>query len=236
MLKLIGPTVTKILLLVFGVAVFALMIMLTFGSLGRIFPGDSVKQGSGLILFDIGALVWLIVFVGASRGKMQRGVAILMFVFCAVGAIAMAGADALMSGQDFVEVPQWVGQGIVYLFIVATALNLIALYLHHLNQPETTYKIREEAAQDKLVDMAFDLTEQKLNEEASKLAGVMATKRFSNTLLSLQLEQVVEGKYREIEPGKPSDPTQINLGPSTVDPTQPVVSVNTSSPRKSSRP
>lgn len=204
MLKSVGPTIGKILLVLFGAAVFGLMIILTFGSLGRIFPNDLVKQATGLILFDIGAFTWLVIFAYASRGAMQRAIALLLFLFCVAGAVVMAGADAMMSGQAFVEIPQWLGQAVVYLFIVATAVNLLAIYMHHLNSPDLSTQIRMQSQEDNLIKLALDQADSELESQRHELAKRLAERYTQSALVSLNLSRpgdvVIDSVARDVKP------------------------------------
>lgn len=217
MLKSFGPTLGRIILSVFAVAVFALMIVLTFGALGKIFPNDVIKQIAGLLLFDIGAVAWLVIFVSASRGAMQRSIAILTFIYDLLGTIGMASSEAIMGGQHMVAVPIWLTQGVVYLFIASTAINLISVYCHHITAPHITENVRLQAQQDKLRSAAIDTAEQKLDDMSEQLANRLADRHLHDALLGLNL----------LGPGDTNQPpTIINLPSQThtyavdLDPTQ----------------
>lgn len=225
MMKAVGPTLGKIMLVIFGMAVFGLMIILTFSALGRIFPNDLIKQATGLILFDIGALVWLVVFAYASRGAMQRSIALLLFFFCVAGAVTMAGSDAIMSGQQFVEIPEWLGQIIVYVYIVAVAMNLIALYLHHLNSPDLATTIRMQGQEDHLIALALDEADRQLEEERHELSSALSVRYKQKALVSLNLinpADIIEAKFRNGTADKKSAVKVSAEKPLiTPDPTQP---------------
>ena len=73
MLKAVGPTIGKILLVLFGCSVFGLMIVLTFGSLGRIFPNDLLKQAQEKIWAQWPAVwAWTPNNVLAKRKRVQN--------------------------------------------------------------------------------------------------------------------------------------------------------------------
>lgn len=227
MLKAVGPTIGKILLVLFGCSVFGLMIVLTFGSLGRIFPNDLLKQATGLILFDVGAFAWLVIFAYASRGAMQRSIALLLFIFCVAGAVMMAGADAMMSGQNFVEIPQWLGEAVVYVFIAATAVNLGAVYAHHLNSPDLTTQIRMQAQEDRLIQLALDKADAELEKSSHELAERISERYTHSALVSLNLDRrppmVIDAiaKNVPIITPPPADIPADNVSGTTINPTKP---------------
>ena len=215
MMKVLGPIVSKILLGLFMAAVFALTVILTFGSLSRIFPGDLLKAGSGLVLLDIAALVWFLVLVYASHGAMQRGIAFLMFLLSVAGVGLFAGFDSMMSGQDMVEVPAWAGEAVIYTFVLLTFANLFVLYLHHLNDPNIANEMRVQAGKDKLISRGMDKFEERLDQEAEALADTISDRMHTMALLDMNLGggTVVEGHF--------SEPTQLVVPPEPANPTPP---------------
>lgn len=215
-MKVLGPAVSKILLGLFMVAIFALTVTLTFGSLTRLFPDNNLKAASGLLLFDIAGLVWFLVLIFLSRGGTQRAIAFLMFLLSVLGTGLFSGLDSMMSGQQLVEIPVWAGESIVYTFFGVTFANLFMLYIHHMASPERSIEMRTQAQKDKLIDRAMDKFEERLDQEAEELANVISDRMHSMALADMRLGQptVIDSSFSEPER------TQI-ITPDPANPTNP---------------
>ena len=190
MFKYIAPTVAKFLGFVFALGVFALVLLMSFGSLGRIFPGDILKQVGGLIVADIGAILWLIVLVKASRGTAQRAIALILFLLDAVLAAALAGADAMMSGQEFASVPAEMGATVLYLFVGTLIANLFAWYFHHLVEPDLTHAVHQELQADRVIERALAEADKLMDAKIAELANVRASQLFAQTLVALDMQNI----------------------------------------------
>lgn len=191
MFKVIGPGLAKIIFAIFMIGVFVLMLLLTGGSLEKIFPGDIVRQTAGYLLFDVGALVWLIIMVKGSRGIMQRAIAFVCFLLDVLGTLGMAGAAAFMSGQELVAVDPMFNQAIIWIFIAASAWNLVGLYAHHIFDLETESTVRSENHVDKLKSQAMDKADQKIEANADALAEKLAQAYYNQA--DTEIQQLVSG-------------------------------------------
>jgi len=212
MLKYIGGTAAKYLGLVFSALVFALVLLMSFGTLGRIFPNDIIKQMGALVVADVGALLWLVILVKASRGTAQRAIALLLFLLDAILAAAMAGADAMMSGQEFATVPAEMGATVLYLFVGTLVANLFAFYFHHLTEPELTHAVHQELQADRVIEQAMNKADELLDQRITELAAFQAEKIFNRTLLILEAQSkdgtVIDVAPVDLPPSDTANPTK----------------------------
>ena len=169
-MKKVMGSASGILFAVFGIAILGLLMSLTFGALGKLFPGNFTNQLWGLVLFDIAAIVWALVFVYKSQSTGQYALAGIGFVASFIGTLGMVAVEVMLSGQSFVEVEDWVGQWLVYGFVIMTAIHSALLYAHHANAPEIHEKINVGIARGEITTEAIKQATQSLEVHKAALA------------------------------------------------------------------
>lgn len=172
-MKKVLQRVAGILFAAFGIAILGLLMSLTFGALGKLFPDNFINQIWGLVLFDIAAMIWALAFVFKSESTMQYAVAGIGFVAAFVGTLGMVAVEVLLSGQEYVEVQPWVGQWMVYGFILVTAIHAALLYFHHYAAPDIHEKINVGIARGEIVTEAINQATKRLDAEKSALASII---------------------------------------------------------------
>lgn len=169
MIKVLGMA-AGILFAAFGIAILGLLMSLTFGALGKLFPDNFTNQIWGLVLFDIAAMIWALAFVYKCESTLQYAVAAIGFVAAFVGTLGMVAVEVLLSGQEYVEVQSWVGQWMVYGFIIVTAIHAALLYAHHATAPNIHQKINVGVARGEIVTTAITQAVNSLEVEKESLA------------------------------------------------------------------
>ena len=169
MKKVLGSA-AGILFAVFSIAILGLLMTMTFGALGKLFPGNFVNQIWGLVLFDIAAMIWALVFVYKSESTKQYALAAIGFIAAFLGTLGMVAVEVLLGGQDFVTVEDWVGQFLVYGFVIMTALHSALLYAHHATAPDIREKIDVGIARGEIVTEAISQATKSLEEHKAALA------------------------------------------------------------------
>ena len=169
MKKVLGSA-AGILFAVFSIAILGLLMTMTFGALGKLFPGNFVNQIWGLVLFDIAAMIWALVFVYKSESTIQYALAAIGFIAAFLGTLGMVAVEVLLGGQDFVTVEDWVGQFLVYGFVIMTALHSALLYAHHATAPDIREKIDVGIARGEIVTEAISQATKSLEEHKAALA------------------------------------------------------------------
>lgn len=169
MIKVLGKA-AGILFAAFGIAILGLLMSLTFGALGKLFPDNFMNQIWGLVLFDIAAMIWALAFVYKSESTGQYAIAAIGFVAAFVGTLGMVAVEVLLSGQEYVEVQSWVGQWMVYGFIIVTAIHAALLYAHHATAPDIHQRINIGVARGEIVTTAITQATNRLEVEKESLA------------------------------------------------------------------
>ncbi|MBI1792966.1 MAG: hypothetical protein HYR70_02080 [Chloroflexi bacterium] len=169
-MKKVIASAAGILFAVFSVAILGLLMSLTFGALGMLFPGSFTNQIWGLVLFDIAAMVWALVFVFKSESTSQYAIAAIGFIAAFLGTLGMVAVDVMLGGQTYVKVEDWVGQWLVYGFVIMTAIHSALLYAHHATAPNISEKINVGIARGEIVSEAVKQATQSLEVQKAELA------------------------------------------------------------------
>lgn len=176
----------KIVLAVFTVAVIGLMALLSYETLGRVYPDDPVKQVYGLVLFSFGTIAWFVIFLFASRSG-QRPLALLLFVISLVGEIVYAAADTFMGGQNWVAVDTRLGEYVLWTFIAMTFAHGVGLYVHFIIEPGHLEAIEVETMQDEAQAAALAKAKAMTKQHIDTMADIMAKRTMVNVLTGLDL-------------------------------------------------
>ncbi|MEW6085537.1 MAG: hypothetical protein AB1607_13170 [Chloroflexota bacterium] len=154
----------------FGIAILGLLMSLTFQALGRLFPDNFTNQIWGMIVADIAAMIWAVAFVYKCESTGQYAVAAIGFLVAFLFTLSMVAVEVLLSGQEYVEVQSWVGQWLVYGFIIVTALHSALLYAHHATAPKIHERINVGVARGEIVSAAITQATNRLEVEKESLA------------------------------------------------------------------
>ena len=169
-MKKVIATAAGILFAVFGIAILGLLMSLTFGALGKLFPDNFMNQIWGLVLFDIAAMIWALAFVFKCQSTTQYAVAAIGSIAAFVGTLGMVAVEVLLGGQTYVQVSDWVGQWLVYGYVLMTALHSALLYAHHAAAPDIHEKINVGIARGEIVTEAIKQATQSLEVQKAALA------------------------------------------------------------------
>lgn len=178
----------KLLGYVMGIVLFGLMASYTMSFVDKLFPDDWVKTWGSLIIFDGGALIWLILYLVASEGSSQRGVAIFMFMFDIVGAGAIVAAEVFTAGSAFMndmEMINWIRSTALYVLIGWTVVNLAMMYLHHIVDPGQLEAMKKRSFQDKVTAKALQMSGEMVDTMAADIAKQLAASIYDRTLADL---------------------------------------------------
>lgn len=194
-MKTVMRYVAQIVFALFGAAVFALMLSFSFSALQRVYPESLLNQGMGLVLFDVGAVAWLIVFVWKAKGGLQRAGALVLFALDFLGTLALVTIEVLLGGQQYVAVAPWVGQSLVYIFIAATVMNLVGVYLHHLTEPAVLAEIENQSMADEVEDEARRQAGEANRRDLPALGGQLAARLRADVRERLHLPALAESLF-----------------------------------------
>lgn len=155
----------------FSIAVLALLMSLTYGALQRIFPDSFSNQMWGLVMFDIAAMCWALMFVFQSKSVGQYAAAGIGFVVAFVGTLGMVAAEVMLSGEQLAGTDTaQIGKWMVYGFIVVTAIHALLIYVHHGTAPEIHEQINVGVARGEIVTEAISQATKTLEAQKAELA------------------------------------------------------------------
>jgi hypothetical protein len=170
MKKVLG-TMSKFVGGIFSLAVLALLMSLTYGALQRIFPGNFTNQMWGLVMFDIAAMCWALMFVFQSKSTAQYASAGTGFLVGFIGTLGMVAAEVILSGQDLAKIDTGaIGKWMIYGFIVVTALHAALVYIHHGTAPEIAEQINVGVARGEVVSQAIKDATHTIEAEKQELS------------------------------------------------------------------
>lgn len=158
----------------FALAVFGLMISLTYQALQRIFPTRFDNQIWGLVLFDIAAVVWAVAYIFHSKSTAQYAASGIGFLTGLLGTLGMIAAEVTLGSNLVTADPQQIGQWLLWGFIGTTALHLILIYMHHFTAPELAEQINVGIARGEITTEAIRQATQGLEQEKAQLAESIA--------------------------------------------------------------
>lgn len=186
MSKLFG-VIAQIAFYVFVVIVGAWTISLTLAEVRAILPGDPLTPYFALALFDGGAIAWLGAWLKVARGVFQKAIALLLLVLDLGGVVLLSAGRLLGGGQTMTDVPETLGQTVVYGVIIYTALNLIAAYAFHVMDPENIEEIETGILEDTLREEALNQAKANVEAQAQALGAILAARATGRLKYKLRL-------------------------------------------------
>jgi hypothetical protein len=186
-MKQLFKVIGKILFFIFILAVGGWTASLTLQEVRVILPNEPITPYFALALFDGGALTWLLVFLGHAKGLMQRAIAILMLVLDLAGVVVLSAGRLLMGGQDLANIPEQLGETMVYTLIVATLINLVAIYIFHISDPDAMQQIELQTLDDTLQAEALSQARANIEAEVQAMGAILAARSTARLKYALRL-------------------------------------------------
>ena len=137
-----------------------------------------------LVVFDIGMLAWLKVFLDYAQGSGQRAVALIMTLVDFVGVGLMVLAEILLGGQTLVVAPANLGEYAIWGIAFWTVMNVGAVIAFHLLHPEA----RRQMALRAEMDQVFDEALKKLGTKRAQVSGQLSDQLSDDMLMQLVAE------------------------------------------------
>ncbi len=200
MKKLVKPF-TAVLFGVFVVGVAAAVLFYSFNGLGLIFPNDLLGQIFGLMLFDLAAFVWFMVFITACLSTMQYVFAMIGFLVGLGGTLGLVGIEVGLSSGMLAE--GTMQKPLTYIFVGVMIGHLILIYAHKAAHPVTA------------ADISLGVEKAKITDQAEKEATKILTdniQHLSAPIAQELVKQVMDGLNL-----RPTSRTVLDLPALTVD-------------------
>lgn len=194
MKKVIGA-IAALIFGLFCLGMIGQVLSLTYGALQKIFVTSSTNQMWGLVNFDIAMIAWGLGFIYKSRSVGQYGAAGAGFLVALLGTIAMIYAEVSLESAGLTgnTNTQELGQWMVRIFIIASIVHLILIYIHHATSPELSAQISTGVAKGVIIDKAHKDAERQLERETAALAQDITADIVASVRRDLQLPIPAEG-------------------------------------------
>ena len=174
----------------------ATVLILWTGSLTYAFVSAALPQAHwlvplfALVVFDLGTIVWLRVFLEFAEGSGQRAIALIMCLFDFLGVGLMVLAEILLGGQDLASTPSSLGEYAIWGIAIWTVANVGALIVFHLMDPDARRKMALRAE----MDMVFDEALQKLSTKRVNISGQLSDQLSDGMLAQLMAELAADSQ------------------------------------------
>ena len=153
----------------------------------KLFPQDAITPFFILALYDLGALIWLLVFIFKAQGLAQRAIAFIAMAIDLIGVVFLSGAELFLGGQELTEIPAGLGTFVVWAVALSTLANVVAIYAYHLSDPDTASAIRMRNLQDRVTNEALNQIEADVTAQAMDLAAMIKPRLRANLMADLRL-------------------------------------------------
>jgi hypothetical protein len=180
----LSKTITKILFYSVSTVLFVWSASMTVEFLGNALPDMPLVKYAGLVIFDLGALAWLAIFIMGAEGAPQRSISLLLCIFDLLGVGLMVTAEVMLSGQQFAAAPDQLFTIALWSICIWTLVNLFGVFGYHLTDPGTRQQIAQRSAEDQITEIALkqlsDKTALIASDVANQLSGQLVDQTLSN--------------------------------------------------------
>lgn len=153
-----------------------------------------------LVIFDVGMLAWLKVFLDYAQGSGQRALALILSLFDFLGVGLMVLAEILLGGQTMVAPPENLGEYAIWGIAIWTVVNVGGVLIFHMLQPDARRKMVLQSE----MDMVFDEALKKLSTRRVTIGGELSDRLADGMLAQLVAGLALEGNRPALEPALPA--------------------------------
>ena len=153
-----------------------------------------------LVIFDVGMLAWLKVFLDYAQGSGQRALALILSLFDFLGVGLMVLAEILLGGQTMVAPPANLGEYAIWGIAIWTVVNVGGVLIFHMLQPDARRKMVLQSE----MDMVFDEALKKLSTRRAAIGGELSDRLADGMLAQLVAGLALEGNRPALEPSLPA--------------------------------
>jgi len=141
---------------------------------------------AGLVIAELGAVAWSVVYIHQAKGTSQRSTALVMTVASLAAVSVMTAAEILTGGQTIADAPALFGPIAVWAIAALTAANVIAVVVFHLVEPENRRQMALQAAKDALFDESLARLDGKRQDVSATVSDAMAGEMMAQLLTELR--------------------------------------------------
>jgi hypothetical protein len=148
-----------------------------------------------LVIFDVGMLAWLKVFLDYAEGSAQRVMSLSMCLFDFLGVGLMVLAEILLGGQTLVAAPANLGEYAIWGIAIWTVVNVGGVLIFSIAKPDARRKIVLQSE----MDLVFDEALKKLSTKRAAISGQLSDQLSEGMLAQLKAE-LSAGQYGTAAP------------------------------------
>jgi len=152
-----------------------------------------------LVIFDVGMMAWLKVFLDYAQGSGQRALALILSLFDFLGVGLMVLAEILLGGQTMVAPPENLGEYAIWGIAIWTVVNVGGVLIFHMLQPDARRKMVLQSE----MDLVFDEALKKLSTRRVAIGGELSDRLADGMLAQLVAGLAIEGNRPALEPALP---------------------------------
>lgn len=162
-----------------------------------------------LVVFDIGMIAWLYVFLKHAQGTIQRAVALAACVFDFIGVGLLVLAEILLGGQTLTATPEGLGTWAIWGIGIWTIANVAAVILFHIGDPEAQKQMSIQNEKDAIWRGALEQLAARRKEHSARLTAELGDRLYGDLLDDLFIDSNNNGRPDIFEGGsQPSIPAQ----------------------------
>lgn len=215
---MLNRTIAKFLFYGVAVVLLAWTSSLTYSFLDMALPGTFwLVPLLGLVVFDVGMIAWMFVFLSHAEGAIQRAVAIILTLFNFVGVGLMTISEILLSGQTMAAAPEMLGTVAVWSVGIWTTINVLGVIVFHLGDNNARRAMAYQTEKDAIFDAALkDLNTRRVAAQ-KELSETMSAAMMNEMRAELSADVDGDGRLDMLErPGSVGKPTGKNTQADTL--------------------
>lgn len=176
---------------------------LTYSFISNALPNSFfLVPAMGLVVFDVGMIAWLVVFLSYAQGAIQRTVAICLTVFDLIGVGLMVFAEILLDGQQLAAAPAMLGTLAIWGIGIWTFVNLAGIVAFHLGDPEARKEMAIQSEKDAIWEGALDALKNRRIDDQARLANELSAVMFKQMVSELRADKDGDGTPDVLQRGK----------------------------------
>ena len=204
---MLNRTIAKFLFYAVTIVLLAWTSSLTYSFLSMALPGTFwLVPLLGLVVFDVGMISWLFVFLSHAEGAIQRAVGIILCLFNFVGVGLMTISEIMLSGQTMAAAPEMLGTIAIWGVGIWTTVNVLGVLVFHLGDPSARKEMAIQSEKDAIFEGALtDLKQRRIGAQKAlshELSGVM----FGELLADIRSDADGNGVPDIMERGRQNGP------------------------------
>lgn len=172
-----------------------------------------------LIVFDVGMIAWLYVFLRYAQGTIQRGTALIACAVDFVGVALMVMAEIMLGGQTLVAAPEGLGTAAIWGIGIWTVLNVAAILVFHIGDPEAQKQMSIQNEKDAIWKGALDQLGSLRQKHSAALTAELSGRMYQDMLDELLIDannngrpDILEGNSQAALPAQSPPPPAARTG------------------------